>query len=83
MPSLGLSELLVVSVVLLALVGPQRLAGITRPLGTWFRSVREALLGDDADDFDDDDDEDWSIEEIVPLVLLAILIPVTIFVWAT
>ena len=46
-------ELIVVLVIALVVLGPQRLPETARSLGRGMREMREALSGDD----DDDDDE--------------------------
>lgn len=43
MPSIGPAELLVVLVVALLVVGPRRLPGLSRQLGTGMRELRDSL----------------------------------------
>ena len=56
----GPAELIVVLVIALIVLGPQRLPETARSLGRGMREMREALSshGDDDDDFDDADEED-------------------------
>src|SRR3954469_20114576 len=51
-------ELIIVLVVVHLIVGPKRLPGLGKQLGTGMREFKESITGKGKDDDDDDDDQD-------------------------
>lgn len=59
MPSIGPLELIVVLVIALLILGPKKLPGLGRSLGTGMREFKESITGGDKDkDTDKDTDKD-------------------------
>lgn len=54
MPNIGPMELIVVLVIALLVLGPKRLPGLGKQLGSGMRDFKEAISGNDRDDEDDD-----------------------------
>ncbi len=52
MPNIGPMELIVVLVIALVVLGPKRLPGLGKQLGTGMRDFKEAISGNDRDDED-------------------------------
>jgi sec-independent protein translocase protein TatA len=52
MPNIGPMELIVVLVIALVVLGPKRLPGLGKQLGTGMRDFKEAISGNDRDDDD-------------------------------
>ncbi len=50
MPSIGPLELIVVLVIALLVLGPKKLPGLGRSLGTGMREFKESITGSDKDD---------------------------------
>jgi len=50
MPNIGPMELIVVLVIALVVLGPKRLPGLGKQLGTGMRDFKEAISGNDRDD---------------------------------
>ena len=68
----GPAELIVILVIALIVLGPQRLPETARSLGRGMREMREALTGhdddeDDEDEADDDEDEDPVLPSAEPV----------------
>jgi sec-independent protein translocase protein TatA len=57
MPNVGPLELVVVLVIALIVLGPQRLPETARAVGKGLREMRDALTGHDDDEEDEDEDE--------------------------
>lgn len=53
MPSIGPTELIIVLVILLLVVGPKKLPGLGRSLGTGLREFKESVTGDNKGDADE------------------------------
>lgn len=60
---IGLPELLIVLVILLIVMGPKRLPGIGRSLGTGMREFRDSIAGKGSAD---DDEEPPAVEAAAP-----------------
>lgn len=58
MPNVGPLELVVVLVIALIVLGPQRLPETARAVGKGLREMRDALSGDDDEDEDEVEVED-------------------------
>lgn len=58
MPNIGPLELVIVLVILLVVLGPKRLPGLGKQLGTGMREFKESVTGGSKDDDDDDKDSD-------------------------
>lgn len=58
MGNLGLSELLVIFVIALLILGPKRLPELARALGEAVRAFRSAMTGEERDVSRDDEDHD-------------------------
>ena len=58
----GVTELLVVLVIALLVLGPQRLPVVARNLGRGIREFKEAISFDPSDDDDRDRDRDRQLE---------------------
>lgn len=52
MPNIGPMELIVVLVIALVVLGPKRLPGLGKQLGTGMRDFKDAIAGNDKDDDD-------------------------------
>ncbi len=52
MPNIGPMELIVVLVIALLVLGPKRLPGLGKQLGSGMRDFKEAISGNDRDDDD-------------------------------
>ena len=50
MPNIGPMELIVVLVIALLVLGPKRLPGLGKQLGSGMRDFKEAIAGNDRDD---------------------------------
>jgi len=63
MPNIGPTELIIVLVIALLILGPKKLPGLGRSLGTGMREFKESITGGSKDDdkhelnASDDDDE--------------------------
>ena len=53
MPNIGPMELIVVLVIALLVLGPKRLPGLGKQLGTGMREFKESISGGDRDDDDE------------------------------
>lgn len=53
MPNIGPMELIVVLVIALLVLGPKRLPGLGKQLGSGMRDFKEAIAGNDRDDDDE------------------------------
>ncbi len=62
MPNVGPLELIVVLVIALIVLGPQRLPETARAVGKGLREMRDALSGHD----DEEDDEDEVEDPVLP-----------------
>jgi sec-independent protein translocase protein TatA len=58
MPNIGPLELIVILVIALIVLGPQRLPDTARAIGKGMREMRDALSGHDDDEEDEDEVED-------------------------
>ncbi len=57
MPNIGPLELVVILIIALLVLGPQRLPQVARSVGKGMREFKEALSsGDDDDDYDEDEE---------------------------
>jgi sec-independent protein translocase protein TatA len=55
MPNIGPLELVIVLVILLVVLGPKRLPGLGKQLGTGMREFKESVTGGSKDDDEDSD----------------------------
>lgn len=67
MPNIGPTELIILLVILLLVVGPKKLPGLGRSLGTSMREFKDSITGKDDDKSiaaaDDEDDEPTSAKQ--------------------
>jgi sec-independent protein translocase protein TatA len=65
--NIGPLELIVILIIALLVLGPQRLPEAARSVGRGMREMREALAGhdDDEDELDDEDEDEDEIEDPV------------------
>jgi sec-independent protein translocase protein TatA len=61
--NIGPMELMIVLVIALIVIGPQKLPDVARSVGRGMREFKESISGDrrDHDDYDDDDDDDVEV----------------------
>jgi len=68
MPNIGPTELIIVLVIALLILGPKKLPGLGKSLGTGMREFKESITGGSKDDDKDksldagDDDKDKSLD---------------------
>ena len=60
---IGVSELIIVLVIVLVIFGPKRLPAMGRSLGSGMREFKNSITGKDKDD-EDDEDEDQERTEL-------------------
>ncbi len=60
---IGLPELIIVLVILLVIIGPKRLPGLGRSLGSGMREFKDSISGNNKDEDDDDDAQPRAIEQ--------------------
>ncbi|CAN5584846.1 hypothetical protein BH20ACT18_BH20ACT18_10290 [soil metagenome] len=60
---IGVSELIIVLVIVLVIFGPKRLPAMGRSLGSGMREFKNSITGKDEDD-EDDEDEDQERTEL-------------------
>jgi len=53
---IGVTELIIVLVIVLLIFGPKRLPGMGRALGSGMKEFKDSITGNDKDDKDDDDE---------------------------
>ena len=58
---IGVTELIIVLVIVLLIFGPKRLPGMGKALGSGLREFKDSIAGKNKDDEDDEDDERPSI----------------------
>ncbi|MGI8593171.1 MAG: twin-arginine translocase TatA/TatE family subunit [Solirubrobacteraceae bacterium] len=54
---IGVTELIIVLVIVLVIFGPKRLPAMGRSLGSGMREFKDSITGKDKDDEDDEDEE--------------------------